>query len=832
MNREEFRSLVQSKVVILDGATGSNLFVSGMPKGVCPERWILENPEVMKKLQMDYIAAGTDILYAPTFTSNSIKLAEYGLKEQIREVNKKLVQISKDAIKEANVNRTVLVAGDMTMTGEQLYPVGTLMFEELVEVYKEQVRYLLEAGVDLFVVETMMSLNECRAAVLAIKEECDLPIMVSLTFKEDMRTFYGSDPLTALIVLQSMGVDAVGANCSTGPDKLLEVVDRMKPYAKVPILIKPNAGLPSLVDGKTVYDLGPEQFATQMKTIVEHGAGIVGGCCGTTPEHIKALVDEVKTSVPCEIGKGSVRALTTERSTVMIDLDSRFMVVGERINPTGKKVLQEQLRNGDLELVVEMAEKQIENGADILDVNMGMNGIDEKEMMVKAVYELTCSVDSPLSIDSSHIDVIEAALRIYPGRALINSICLEDEKIERLIPIAKKYGAMFILLPLSGAGLPKDLEEKKSIIHTILTEAEKVGLTREDIIVDGLVATVGANKKAAIEFMETVRYCKEELGLATIGGLSNISFGLPDRQFVNSTFLACAIQSGLTMAIANPEQELLMNTAFAADLLFNKEDADVRYIDRVAQHALVVERKDKLAEKMNAINADTKTKQETTKASSKSKETEGQSAIYTAVLKGNKKHIVDLVKEALDQGENPQAIINERLIPAITKVGDLFEEQVYFLPQLISSAETMRIGIEYLEPLLAANKRAESLGKIVIATVAGDIHDIGKNLVALMLKNYGFDVIDLGKDVPSEKIIEVAREQDADIVALSALMTTTMTEMQVVTKLVRDAGLRAKVIIGGAVITPSYAKEIEADGYSKDANEAVTLVKKLLNIVE
>lgn len=857
MLREEFKALIESKIVLLDGATGSNLLAAGMPKGVCPEKWILEHPEVLVGLQKSYIQAGTDILYTPTFTGNRIKLGEYGLADKIQAMNHALAGLSKQAIKEAAADRPVYIAGDLTMTGEQLYPVGTLKFEELVEVYKEQVGYLVEAGVDLFVVETMMSINECRAAVLAVKETCDLPVMVTLTFKEDMRTFYGTDPVTALITLQSMGVDAVGANCSTGPDRMIEMIRQMKEYATVPIICKPNAGLPKLVDGKTVYDMGATQFAEEMKRIVEAGASIVGGCCGTTPEYIRLLAETVKSLPRHEIRTGKIRALTTERSTKMISLDSKFMVVGERINPTGKKALQAELRDGEVDLVAEMACEQMEQGADILDVNMGMNGIDEKEMMCKSVYEIMMSVDAPLSIDSSHIDVIEAALRIYPGRALINSICLEEEKIKRLLPIAKKYGAMFILLPLSGAGLPKDWEEKRQILHTIMDEAFAIGLTKEDIVVDGLVATVGANKKAALEAIETIRYCKEELGVATICGLSNISFGMPDRPFVNSAFLACAISAGLTMAIANPAQDLLMNIAFATDLLMNKEEADTRYIERVTGHQVVVTTKEKMAELVAGQNMGsgasstasgtrsvtggftTGAKAEHGDGSetlaSETSETEhvlAKEPVYQAVLKGNRKHILELVEVELKNGRSPQQVINALLIPAITEVGDLFEKQVYFLPQLISSAEAMRTAIDYLEPMLEVNQSGEKLGTIVIATVAGDIHDIGKNLVALMLKNYGFDVTDLGKDVPSEKIIEVAREKDADIIALSALMTTTMVEMKTVVDLVREANLRAKVIIGGAVITPSYASEIEADGYSKDANEAVVLVKRLLNITE
>lgn len=821
MNRNEFAKLVQSKIVLVDGATGSNLQQEGMVMGVCPETWILENKRALIDLQKGYLENGSDIIYTPTFTANRVKLSEYGLEDQIAEINEDLVNLSKQAVREANLNgRKAYIAGDLTMTGEQLYPMGKLMFEELVDIYKEQVSYILMAGVDLFVVETMLSLQECRAAVIAIKELCDLPIIVSLTFNEDERTLYGTTPEAAMVVLQELGVDAVGVNCSTGPDKMIGVIKRMKQVANVPIIAKPNAGMPVLIDGKTIYNMDEYEFAKKATLLIEAGANIVGGCCGTTINHIKQLAEAAKTYMPSEVNKVKKPILTTERSILPIDIDGRFLVIGERINPTGKKALQAELKNGDLDLVAEYAEEQVEAGADILDINMGTNGIDEKEMMLKAIYEVTRVVDVPLCIDSSHVEIIEAALRIYPGRALINSISFEKEKFERLLPIAKKYGAMFILLPLSDRGLPKNIEEKKKIIDTIIARAEEIGLSKQDMIVDALVNTVGANKKAAIEALETITYCKKTLGVATACGLSNISFGLPERQFVNSTFLSFAIREGLTMAIANPCQDLLMNVAFASDLLLNKEEADIRYINHVASHPVTVAKAaDKNGNKMQ-LPTDKKELQNEEKTS----------IIYEEVLKGNRKHIVAHVKEALEAGNKAASILDEMLIPAINKVGELFDKQIYYLPQLIASAETMKTAIDYLEPFLKDGKEDTVLGTIIIATVEGDIHDIGKNLVTLMLKNYGFNVIDLGKDVPSKKIIETAKEHDADIIGLSALMTTTMMEMKKVVELRNEANLKAKVIIGGAVTTPSFAKEIGADGYSTDAQDAVRLVKELLDL--
>lgn len=828
MTKQDFHRLLEQSKLILDGATGSNLQQRGMPAGVCPEQWILENPDVLCQLQQEYISAGTNVLYASTFSGNRIKLEEYGLEDKIGQMNHDLVQISKEAIAREHAQGKVYIAGDVTMTGKQVEPIGPLPFEELVTIYKEQIGYLVEAGVDLLAVETMMSLQECRAAVIAAKETApEFPVLVTLSFNEDGRTLFGTDPATASLVLTTLGVDAVGVNCSTGPDKMISVIRDMKKYTDLPIVAKPNAGLPQMKDGQTVYDMEAEDFADHMVVLAQEGADILGGCCGTTPEYIRQMTELLREKGEMEktscYKRGSAvvrRALSSERFTREIDLNGAFQIIGERINPTGKKALQAELREGCLDIVTEMAEAQEEAGAAILDVNMGMNGIDEKEMMLKAVKELSIVTDLPLSIDSSHVDVVEAALRIYPGRALINSISLEPEKFEKLIPIAKKYGAMFILLPLSEEGLPKDMQEKISIIHTIMDAALEQGLSKEDIIVDGLVATVGANRNAAIETLETISYCKNDLQLATACGLSNISFGLPERMFVNSTFMAMAIQAGLTMAIANPSQDLLMHSVFAADLLMNKPESDIRYIDRVAQRKLTVV--------AGEISPEALAAGQYRKAEQKVNVKENGDALFQAVVKGRKEKVAELVQKKLDEGKDPQEMIDESLIPAINHVGELFDKQIYYLPQLISSAEAMEGGIGILEPILAKNRSGKSLGTVVIATVEHDIHDIGKNLVALMLKNYGYHVIDMGKDVPAEDIVAKAKEEDADIIGLSALMTTTMMEMKKVVNLAKQEKLRAKIMIGGAVITQSFADEIGADGYSKDAQEAVVLAGKML----
>lgn len=802
MNKQEFRDFVQSRPVLLDGATGSNLQDRGMPIGVCPEKWIVEHREVMLELQKEYVEAGTDILFAPTFTANRVKLAEYGLETELETINRELVAISKEA-----AGDRALVAGDLTMTGEQLEPSGPMEFETLISIYKEQIKILEQSGVDLLVVETMMSLQEARAALIAAGEVSSLPIMVTMTFQEDGRTLYGTDAKTAVVVLQSLGADGVGLNCSVGPDKMTELILDMAEYATVPLIAKPNAGLPKLNEtGKTIYDMEAEEFVRHMKKLVECGAGIIGGCCGTTPEYIRLLAETVKDVKAPVWSKERKRVLASERKICPIPLDGPFQIVGERINPTGKKALQAELREDIYEIVNDFAEEQEHCGASILDINVGMNGIDEKETMVKVIDEVTMTVSLPLCLDSSHVEVMEAALRRYPGRALINSISMESAKLEPMLALAKKYGAMFILLPLSDEGLPKSLDEKKNIIHHIVNRAKELGIQKEDIVVDGLVATVGANPKAALETMETIRYCKEELELATICGLSNISFGLPERAYVNSTFLTMAIQNGLTMAIANPSQELLVKTAFAADLLLNKEGSDIRYIETV----------NRLKQKQQVV------------VESSKEEIKDLPVVYEDVLKGNRKKIVEHVKEAMEQGESCSNILNQMLIPAINEVGGLFDRQIYFLPQLIASAEAMKKAIEYLEPFLQQQAEGEIKPAIVIATVEGDIHDIGKNLVALMLKNYGYRVIDLGKDVSKEEIVRTAMKESASVIALSALMTTTMQEMRNVIEYAKEQGCQAKVIIGGAVITQGYADEIGADGYSKDAAEAVKLVERLL----
>ena len=731
MTREEFITLSKDHILYLDGATGSNLVKAGMPSGVCPEQWILEHQDVMLQLQKDYVQAGTNILYAPTFTANRVKLAEYHLEKNMTSMIRDLVAISKKAA-ESTPGHPVYVAGDLTMTGEQLKPMGKMELETLIDIYKEQILCLVDAGADLLVVETMMSLAETRAALIAAKEVCDLPVIATLTFEADGRTLFGTDAKTAAIVLESLGASAIGANCSTGPAQMESIISEMVSHTRIPVIAKPNAGLPFLDEnGTTCYNMEAEEFAEEMEVLVNAGATILGGCCGTTPEFIRQIHERFGTDAKVAASRrpDGIRYLTSERITHSFGLDDGFFVVGERINPTGKKALQAQLREGSFEKVIQFAEEQDACGAKVLDINMGMSGIDEKASMLRALEEVSGVTNLPLSLDSSYVEVLEAALRNYPGRALVNSVSLETEKFEKLLPIVAKYGAMFILLPLSDAGLPKDIEEKKEIIHKIYDRALSLGMCKEDIVVDGLVATVGANPKAALETLETIRYCKEN-GFATICGLSNISFAMPERSFVNTAFLTLAIQAGLTMAIANPSQELLMSCALAADLLLNKEEAALRYIEYAGGVRERREEKEAELAKKLALLENQGTTAKTGTAGNAAKVTtadngpqinEMQDKLKTAVLKGNRNGIVKITKEALESGEKPAELLNQVLLPAINQVGEFFDQGKYFLPQLIASAEAMKNSIEVLEPLLQTGGTGEEMPVVVIATVEGDM---------------------------------------------------------------------------------------------------------------
>jgi len=797
MTKQDFLNRIKKKILILDGSSGVALQKRGMPAGVCPEKWAVENEDILIKLQQEYIQAGSDIIFSFTFGGNPVKLEEFGLREKTFEINKKLAETSKKA-----AGNKALVAGDIAPTGHFPRPFGDMPFETMVSVFKEQVKGLLSGGVDLFVIETMMDIQEARAAVLAVKESCSLPVIVSMTFDKEQRTLTGTDPLTALLTMQSLGVDAFGANCSTGPKEMLDVIKLIKTYAKIPLFAKPNAGLPKLVEGKTVFEMEAQEFCTFARPFADAGVNLIGGCCGTAPEYISATAKQLKNSKPqTPNSKLSFSAVTSARKTVFFGREYPLTIIGERINPTGKKQLQAELKEGKTAEIRRFADEQAASGASILDVNTGMPGIDEKAVMINTIELLSSVSELPLCIDSSSPEVVEAALRIYPGRALINSISGESKKLERLLPVAAKYGAMFILLPLDDKGIPDTAAKRLEVARNVMKYAKSFGFGHNDALLDGLVMTVSSDQGAAKTTLQVIK-AASDIGINTTCGLSNVSFGLPERGYVNAAFLCMAINSGLTTAIANPSIELFMNLKAASDVLNATDNNSRAYIERFSR-----------AQKQELKQP------ETVKAD--------EELIREAVIKGNREKITLLVNAALGKGREASSIVDDILIPAINHVGELFDKKQYFLPQLIQSAEAMKAAFTILEPLLKKNDSADSGKKAVIATVKGDIHDIGKNIVSLMLKNYGFTVYDLGKDVPAETIVKEAKEKNAHIIGLSALMTTTMTEMKPVIQLAKKQGLSAKIIIGGAVVNQAYADEIGADGYSKDAYEAVKLAKKL-----
>jgi 5-methyltetrahydrofolate--homocysteine methyltransferase len=801
MDRTEFRDILERKILVLDGAIGTELQRRGMPRGVCPELWALENPHVLIELQQEYQEAGSDVVYTFTLGGTRIKLDEYGLGERTVEINRELAKVSRKAVGEMT-----LVAGDISTTGHLVKPFGEMEFDYAVEIFAEQIRGLVDGGVDFLIIETMIDIQEARAALIAAKETCDLPVCVSMTFNESKRTLTGTDPVTALITLQSLGVDAVGCNCSTGPAEMVSVIAEMKKHAYVPIIAKPNAGLPVLKNGETVFTMDAEEFGSHVEAFIRSGVNLLGGCCGTSPAFVAQIAERTAGIRPVASDSEKVGALTSARRTVFIGGDRPVVMIGERINPTGKKKLQQSLLEKDMGEVKRLAREQEANGAAVLDINAGMPGIDETQTVSRIVEELSVDADLPLCIDSSNTEVIEKTLRIYPGRALVNSLTGEVDKMERLLPVMKKYGAMFILLPLDEKGIPHSAAERCSIIEKVYEKASEYGFTKDDFLADGLTMTVSSDQGAAKAALEVIEWCAKEFGCGTVIGLSNISYGMPQREWINASFLAMAIARGLSCVIANPSSKAVEGIRLASDVLTGKDKGCMNYISRYSDEV----KEDLIQEEREYRNT--------------------LELLYDCVISGSTETVVELVKKAVEEGTNAAAIVNEQLIPAITRVGDLYESGKYFLPQLIRSAETVKRAFTYLEPLLKAGGagQTEKRPVVVLATVKGDIHDIGKNIVGLMLGNHGFDVLDLGKDVDPRIIVSRARESGADIIGLSALMTTTMIEMKNVIDLAKAEGLKCKFMVGGAAVNSAFADEIGADGYAEDANKAVRLAWELV----
>ena len=791
---KKINDLFKKRIVILDGATGTELQRQGMARGACPEGWVLKNPQVMSRIHSAYQKAGSDVIYACTFGANRIKLKQYGLKD-VYNINKKLVHLAKRA-----VTKESIIAGDIGPTGKFVEPFGSLGFEEAVSVFKEQIKGLLAGGVDIFVIETMMDIQEARAALIAVKEISDEFTIVTMTFDKDGRTLNGTDALTALATLQSLGADAFGCNCSTGPEDMLNIIDNIKPYAKVPLVAKPNAGVPTFIRGKTLFSMDEKTFAKFAKELTLRGVNLIGGCCGTTPDYIRELKGKLTKVKPILPLRKSLSILTSSRKHLLIEKNNPLVVIGESINPTGKKKLSDELRKGKTSLVRELARKQESQGADLLDINVGASGVDQVKTLKRIITLLAPAVGSPLVIDSSNPEAVEAALRIYPGRALINSISGEKKKLKKLLKIAAKYGAMFIILPLDQRGIPKTLKSKTEIIQGISREAAKYNISKDDVIIDGMVMTVSSKPSAALDTLELISWVKNSFKGNSVIGLSNVSFGLPLRSGVNAAYLAMAQSKGLSVVIANPLDEEVMNIKRAADLLLQK---------------------DKSAKEFLACFGNISSKDKEPGVVSKKQK------VFDAIIDGNKEDIIKLVDEAIKAKEKPDDLIQKVMIPAINQVGDSFDKKEYFLPQLIASAEAMKKAFEHLKGRLKGDKiKGSKKTAVILATVKGDIHDIGKNIVSLILQNHGFAVVDLGKDISAKKIIQEIKRHKAPIVGLSALMTTTMVNMKEVIDMAKSQKLNCRFVVGGAVVNPNYARFIGA-AYAKDGVDAVRVAKRL-----
>lgn len=796
-SKRTIKKWLSREILLLDGAIGTELQERGLPTGVSPEAWCLDNQAILAEIHRAYSRAGSRVVYTATFGANPFKLKQYNL-DRTREINRELAALARRSVKQGT-----LVGGSIGPTGLMVEPFGPLPFEEAVAAFKEQIRGLLAGGVDLFALETMIDIQEARAALLAVKELCNHYTVVTMTLEKNGRTLGGTDPVTALITLQALGADAVGCNCSAGPETMAGFIAAMKPYATVPLAAKPNAGMPILTDdGRTIFPMDPPEFSLLAGKIIAAGVNILGGCCGTNPEHIRALRDRLTGVVPIAPRKTSLGAVSSGRAHRIIELDRPLLIIGERINPTGKKDLQEELRAGKVSLIRKLAREQESAGADLLDVNVGVPGLDEAQAMKKAVAGITMAASLPLVIDSACPQAIEAALRLYPGRALINSISLEKSRIEEILPLAARYGAMIIILPLTGEGIPEQAAARKAIVREIFKRAKAWGYTKADIVVDALVMTAATNPELAAEALQVVSWCHDTFRCPSLLGLTNISFGMPGRAWLNSAYLAMAQPRGLTIAIANPASVELMQIKLAGDVLTNRDRKAQNYIARFTGRG--------------------------GEAREAAPNLRHQEKIFKAILEGNKEEILPLLEDALAAGVSAMELMHQVMMKAIARVGELFEEKVYFLPQLIASAETMKTGIGRIEGLLTPEAgSASSCGTIILATVRGDIHDIGKNIVALLLKNSGHRVIDLGKNVAPDVITAAIREHQPDLVGLSALMTTTMMGMKDVIERVRGEGLSCRFILGGAVVTPGFAQSLGAL-FARDGVEAARIMARVL----
>lgn len=786
------REEIGKRILFFDGGMGTLLQEQGLQAGELPETWNLKNPEPIIQIHKAYLAAGADIILANTFGANRFK---YG--EDLEKIVTAGVANAKKAVAESG--KKAYVALDIGSTGKLLKPMGTLDFEEAVGVFAEIIRVGEKAGADLILIETMSDTYELKAAVLAAKENSTLPIMATVIFDESKKMLTGASPQVVVSLLEGLGVDALGINCGLGPKQMKEIVKELLKYASIPVIVNPNAGLPRSENGKTVFDVGAEEFAEDMEEIVTMGAWFAGGCCGTTPAHIQAMVEKCKEITPVPITPKNYTFVTSYSTAV--ELGGRPVIIGERINPTGKSKFKQALRDHNIDYILEEGVKQEDSGAHILDVNVGLPEIDEAAMMETIVYELQSIMPIPLQIDTTNMEAMERALRIYNGKPMINSVNGKAEIMEQVFPLVKKYGGVVVGLALDEDGIPDTTEGRLAIAEKIYQTGEKYGISRKDIVIDALVMTMSTNNESAKITLDTVKEITARGG-KTVLGVSNISFGLPQRELINAAFFTMAMNNGLSAGIINPNAKA-MRQAYDTFCVLGGYDAQcMNYIENYAV--------------TDAPNAAVKP------AAAKLNLTD-------SIIKGLKDQAYRATEEELKTKE-PMEIINGELVPALDVVGQGFEKGTMFLPQLLMSAEAAKAGFEAIRQYVQSHGEAqEKKATIVIATVKGDIHDIGKNIVKVLLENYGYEVIDLGKDVPPEKIVETVVDKHAPLVGLSALMTTTVVNMEESIKELHKEAPWCKIMVGGAVLTQEYADMIGADFYGKDAMQSVYYAERLLN---
>ena len=787
---------LKNNIVYMDGGMGTLLQAEGLQPGEHPERWNYEHPEVIIKLQKGYFDAGTNIINANTFGANSLKFDA----EELEEIIRCAIANAKAAAVASTGKQEKFVALDIGPTGRLLKPYGDFDFEEAVAVFAETVRLGVKHGADMVFIETMNDSYETKAALLAAKENCDLPVFVSNAYGEDGKLMTGASPAAMVAMLEGMGADAIGVNCSLGPKALAPIVEQYLEKASVPVVLKPNAGLPRDVDGKTVFDVLPDEFSDDVAEMLKKGVRIVGGCCGTTPAYIKAVTDKTKDMSPLPIEKKNITCVSSY--THAVEFGASPILIGERINPTGKKRFKQALVENDIDYILNEGLAQQEKGVHILDVNVGLPEIDEVEMLKKVSFELQAIIDRPLQIDTTDIAAMEQALRRYNGKAMINSVNGKEENMKAIFPLVKKYGGLVVALTLDEGGIPATAAERVAIAEKILKTAESYGIEKKDIIFDTLAMAISADPNAAKATVDSLHEIKHRLGCHTSLGVSNISFGLPNRDFVNSTFFAMCLENGLSAAIMNPNSADMMKTYYAYRALHGLDENCGDYINFAS----------------NFVPA---TATAATAAQPDASSEEYKSALQKAVVKGLKDQAGELTAKLLEETA-PLEIVQNEIIPALDIVGKGYEAKTVYLPQLLMAAEAAKSAFEKIKAAVSSEK-GESTAKcsFVLATVKGDIHDIGKNIVKLLLENYGFDVTDLGRDVAPEVIVEEVKKQHAPLCGLSALMTTTVPAMEETIKLMRAEAPWCKVVVGGAVLTQDYADKIGADKYAKDAMESV-----------